>query len=95
MTRNSSVKETDRVKTFSSLDTALEEMSKITNNLMVAGGGEVFRRVIPLAHWIHLSTVHSDFRGDTYFPKIPGDFHRVYMQDFTSNINYTYEIYGR
>ncbi len=95
LTRGSSVEETENVRIFSTLDSALQELSKVTAHLMVAGGGEVFRQLMPLAHWIHLSTIHADFEGDAFFPEVPGDFRRVYRQEFVSNVNYSYEIYGR
>ena len=35
--------------------------------VIVFGGGEVFRRFLPLAERIYLTEVHADVGGDTYF----------------------------
>jgi dihydrofolate reductase len=36
--------------------------------LVVIGGAEVYRLVLPLARRIYLTHVHADLPGDTFFP---------------------------
>lgn len=36
--------------------------------LMVIGGAEIYRLVLPFARRIYLTHVHADVAGDTYFP---------------------------
>lgn len=38
--------------------------------LMVIGGGEIYRQTLPLADKIYLTTVHHSFEADTFFPEI-------------------------
>ncbi len=36
--------------------------------IMIAGGGEIYREALPLCDRIYLTTVEGRFQGDTYFP---------------------------
>ncbi|MCS6806783.1 MAG: dihydrofolate reductase [Acidobacteriota bacterium] len=36
--------------------------------LFIAGGEEVYRQTLPLAHRLYLTLIHSEFTGDAYFP---------------------------
>ena len=83
------------VMVFSSMEDALKELPKHTRNLMVAGGGEIFKSTIELADTIHLSIIHLTWEGDITFPDIPEDFEMVFEQEFESNINYTYQIWQK
>jgi dihydrofolate reductase len=38
--------------------------------LMVIGGAEIYRLVMPLARRIYLTQVHADVPGDTFFPAL-------------------------
>jgi dihydrofolate reductase len=38
------------------------------DEVMVVGGGEVFREFLPLCSRIHLTLVEGEFEGDAYFP---------------------------
>jgi dihydrofolate reductase len=38
--------------------------------VMVIGGGEIYRRTLPLADRIYLTEVHEAPEGDTFFPDL-------------------------
>lgn len=50
-----------------SLEEALAQAGT-AGELMVIGGAEIYRLVLPLARRIYLTHVHADVAGDTYFP---------------------------
>ena len=81
--------------TKATIDEALSFLETKTDHIYVAGGGEVYRQLLPRADILHLSTVHAEFDGDTYCPEIPLDFNCIYSQEFKSNIDYTYQIYKK
>jgi dihydrofolate reductase len=58
--------EAPRVIVVHSLDEALRRARPATE-LMVIGGADIFALCLPLAVRIHLTQVHSDMPGDTYF----------------------------
>ena len=40
---------------------------------LIIGGGEIYKLALPYAHKMELTTVHSTFEGDTYFPEFNPD----------------------
>ena len=38
--------------------------------LFIAGGGEIYRESIDIAHKIYMTRVHAEIEGDTFFPEI-------------------------
>ena len=83
------------VRVFSSIEDALSDLKKLTEHVVVAGGGEIYKSLIPLVDTIHLSTIDIDCVGDVFFPEVPACFDLVFSQKFQSNINYSYQIFQR
>lgn len=52
----------------SSLESALAEASS-TQEIMIIGGGELFRSTLPLSNRMYLTIIDHEFKGDTYFPE--------------------------
>ena len=80
---------------FRSVGEALTTLSQIASHAFVAGGGQVFSSLIDSVDHIHLSTVHSQVDGNVFFPSIPESFRLVFEQYFSSNIDYTYQIWSK
>lgn len=38
--------------------------------LMISGGGQIYKLFLPLADKIYLTKIHADFEGDTFFPEL-------------------------
>jgi dihydrofolate reductase (trimethoprim resistance protein) len=95
VSRSGTIKEDEHVKVFTSVEHALSEMPQFAENLIVSGGGQIYRSTIGLVDTIHMSTIHINVVGDVYFPEIPAYFEPVFTQYFKSNIDYTYEILQR
>jgi dihydrofolate reductase len=53
---------------WTSLPAALEAAGE--RELMVIGGGEIYRQTLPLAQRIYLTRVHARLDGDTWFPAL-------------------------
>ena len=52
-----------------SMDAALDQARATeADEVMVVGGGEVYREFLPLCSKVHLTLVEGDFEGDTFFP---------------------------
>lgn len=80
---------------FSSVDKAINGLSEISDHAFIAGGGKIYSSFIGIVDYIHLSTIHANVDGNVYFPSIPESFHLVFEQDFSSNIDYTYQIWSK
>ncbi len=68
---------------FPSLDAALEAASRENLPVLyVIGGGEIFRRTLPLAHELMISKVLASVPGDTYFPSYRPDEWRLLFERY-------------
>ena len=52
-----------------SLDEALS-LCKTEEEVFIVGGAEIYRQAMSVTNKIHLTIVHQNFDGDTYFPDI-------------------------
>lgn len=57
----------DKVIPSSSVDKALEVASQECDTVMVIGGAEIYRMLLPRANRIELTQVHKPFEGDATF----------------------------
>lgn len=95
ITRSALISEEDDLIYFNSTEQALAELSKQTDHVIVVGGGEIFKILMPQVDTLHISVIHKSIVGDVLFPEIPKGFEKVFEQHFRSNIDYTYEIWQR
>ena len=56
---------------------------------------KIYKALIDKADTLHISTIHKNIEGDIFFPKIPNNYHNVFEQHFTSNLDYTYRIWQK
>ena len=54
---------------FSTVSAALASI-KEGEELMIIGGGEVYKQCLPIATRLYLSVVEGDFNGDAFFPTL-------------------------
>mgnify|MGYP001306311214 CR=1 FL=1 len=66
----------DGVQVFRDLASAVGSVAS-EQELMVIGGGEIYRLCLPMANRLYLSVVEGDFEGDAYFPALETDTWRV------------------
>lgn len=95
ISRTPIVSDDEDIMYFSSIDSALTSLEKLTDHAFVSGGGEIYKALISNAETLHISTVHKMIDGDVYFPKIPEGYHEVFEQRFSSNLDYTYRIFQK
>lgn len=53
----------------SSIDTGIEAAGAV-DEVMVIGGGEIYRQALPRVSTIHLTLVHTELSGDARFPSL-------------------------
>jgi dihydrofolate reductase len=59
----------DGVRVVHSLDAALTVAGPVPE-IVVIGGAEIFRQVLPRTNTIHLTRVHAPVAGDVFFPEL-------------------------
>lgn len=87
--------ECENCVTVKSLKEALE-LAKDEKEIFIAGGGEIYRQVLPMTDRIYLTIIDKVIEGDVYFPKINEDeFVKAYEERIEGEIPYTYYTYER
>jgi dihydrofolate reductase len=64
-----------------SLEKALEHGLALDEQVMVVGGGEIYKQALPLAEIVYLTLVHESFEGDVVFPDLEADVWEVTDQE--------------
>jgi dihydrofolate reductase len=52
---------------------ALEAHSKKGRRIFVAGGGQIYRMLLPYAEVAHITRIWNGYEADTYFPDLDQD----------------------
>ena len=64
--------------------------------IMIAGGGQLYAETLPLASTIHLTVIDKNIEGDIYFPKFSlKDFTEINQEKVDAEIPYTCFTYER
>jgi dihydrofolate reductase len=83
---------------FNNLNTIFKEFSS-HKELMVIGGAEIYKLVLPFTNKLYLTHIHKKFHGDTWFPKICSSNWEIIEEEVHENkdiqIEYTYKTYFR
>ena len=80
-----------------SLEDAVKLAEEVHEEVMVIGGEQIFRTVLPKADRLYITLVHTEFEGDTYFPEY-GEGWKLSSQSerFESgDVSFSYLIYDR
>lgn len=57
--------------TVMSMDAGIEAArSRLTKELFIIGGAEVYQQALPIIQRIYMTVVHHHFDGDAYFPEL-------------------------
>ncbi len=51
------------------------------DEVFVAGGGEIYRQAMAVAHRVYLTRIHADIEGDTTFPELDGEAWRLVSRE--------------
>lgn len=86
------------VKSFEDAQFLVKNMD--VKEMMVIGGGEIYRLAFPKARRIYITRVEAVLEGDTYFPVIdPHDWKLVSQKDHEADAehayNYSFQVWER
>lgn len=62
----------DSVTGVTSIDEAMAKAGEV-DEIMVIGGGEIYRQFLPVANRMYLTLIDLDIEGDTWFPDYASD----------------------
>jgi len=88
----------ENVDTVVSVEQALALVAH-ENEIMVIGGGAIYRHCLPKAQRLYITHINADIDGDTYFPNYEGDWKKVsnetLLADEKNVHNLDFSVYER
>ena len=86
---------------FNDLDKAIEfAKNNGETELMIIGGGEIYKQTLPFTDRVYLTRIHTDIEGDTYFPELDKSLWELKSEEFHEkderhNYSFTFKLYER
>lgn len=93
--------EFEGAKIFNELNKAIQfAKDNGEEELMVIGGGEIYKQCLPMADRIYLTQVHAEIDGDVYFPELdPSEWllqsESFHDKDEKHNYSFTFKTFER
>lgn len=79
-----------------SIGDALKKAKEISSEIYVIGGQKIYEQTIKLADKLEITSVHKNYEGDAYFPKIDESWQESKREDKDSNgITFSFITYER
>lgn len=96
VTRNPSYK-IEGADVVRSLEQAVKIAEEVHEEVMVIGGEQIFRTVLPIADRLYITLIKKPFEGDTFFPEYGDEWKLVSeSEEYLSNgIPFSYLVYER
>ena len=61
------------------------------NEVMIIGGGEIYKQTLPIANKVYLTRVHTTIEGDTSYPELPpNEWHLEFEENFNPDAKHAY-----
>lgn len=78
------------------LSVKLQSGEVFSDDLIIAGGEEIYRQSIPFADTIYATEIDADFSGDRIFPPLSDDWTKVEDEKITDDeCLYSYVVYKK
>lgn len=80
-----------------SVEQAIKLAEEVHEEVMVIGGEQVFRTVLPIADRLYITLIKKTFEGDTFFPEYGNEWKLVSESEeySSSGIPFSYLVYER
>ncbi|MCM3611007.1 dihydrofolate reductase [Planococcus sp. MERTA32b] len=87
----------DGVDVVNSIEDAVKLAEEFHPEVMIIGGEQIFKTVLPAADRLYITLIHDEFEGDTHFPEYGEGWELASESDrFESNgVSFTYLIFDR
>lgn len=80
-----------------SLDDAIRIAKQVHDEVMIIGGEQIFRSILPRADRLYITLIHKEYDGDTFFPEYGDEWQLVSESERldSGGIPYSYLIFER
>ncbi|ETT80914.1 dihydrofolate reductase [Viridibacillus sp. FSL R5-0477] len=81
-----------------SLEEALAQAKKESEEIMIIGGEQIFRITLPMADRLYVTKIEKQYEGDTFFPSYDEEWQVVSQSEVNETddgLKFTYLVYER
>ncbi|MEK4761078.1 dihydrofolate reductase [Viridibacillus sp. FSL E2-0187] len=81
-----------------SIEEALAQAEKESEEIMIIGGEQIFRMTLPMADRLYVTKIEKQYEGDTFFPSYGDEWQVVSQSDVNETedgLKFTYLVYER
>jgi len=97
LTHGETLKDHRKVEYVSGIEEAMVEARARNKAIWICGGSAVYESTFKLTEKLHLTRIHKNYQGDTYFPKyhefLPHKESEISSK--SGDLDYTFEIWSR
>ncbi|BFG71738.1 type 3 dihydrofolate reductase [Sediminibacterium sp. KACHI17] len=90
ITRNKDWKPDGIVVVHSLADALFVAKSADYKEVFVAGGGEIYKEALPLAHKVYLTRVQAEPEADTFFPDLSADWQLIFDEPHSADAKHAF-----
>ena len=99
ITRNKDYVAPEGVHVFTDINKAMAfcrtELGNWDEEVMVIGGGEIYRQTLDFTDYIYLTEIDKEFAGDAKFPEFGDEFILAQKDERYEPMNYSFNLYKR
>ena len=90
----------DGARVYRSIDEVIKKSAdEGEKEIFIIGGGQIYKKTLPLADRIYITLIHKELEGDTFFPSIPEkEFKKVFEEknyNSSQDISFSFIILDR
>ena len=85
------------VEVYNSLEELKKHLDDVKDELIVIGGGSIYKKFIPYADKLYLTEIDANSEADTYFPEFDKDLYlkEELLSNEENGINYKHVLYKK
>lgn len=98
ITRNKDYIAAEGVTVVHSIQSAIEVAENYHEEVMIIGGEQIFKEVLPYANQLYVTLIQHQYEGDTFFPEYEEDWELVSSSEKISTedeVHYEYLVFKR
>ena len=85
-------------KAFTGADACTAAQKSSSQEILIAGGEEIYRQALPFADKIYATEILTEFSGNRFFPELDSNWHCTFSElhtDEESKISYEYKTFEK
>lgn len=88
----------ENVEIINNIDEIVDKYKNSLDEAFIIGGGDIYKKTLPMCSKLYLTRVNKDFNGDVFFPEVDLNKFKLISKsttkkDIKSQLDFTFEVY--